>query len=199
VRAVRGVLAAGFALLLLAIALTLARSEPRSAGANQVAELEEVVNLDGARRHCQDGEIVPGDAASVRLLLGTHAGPSPELRLTVREGGQLVTSGRRPAGGPKGRVEIPVRPVGETTGPVTLCIVAGGGGSTVLYGLAGRVRLEWMRAGSESWFELLPVVAHRFGLAKANPLGSLLLPFAALILVAAWFAAARLLLREMAG
>jgi hypothetical protein len=110
----------------------------------------------------------------------------------------VVTRGRRPAGGPEGRVEVPVRPVGDTTGPAEVCLVVGGGGRTVLYGSAGRVRLEWMRAGSESWLELLPVIAHRFGLAKANPLGSLLLPFAALLLVVAWVAAARLVLREMA-
>jgi hypothetical protein len=194
---VRGVLAAGFALLLVAMAVTLARSEPRSAGANQVAELEEVVNLNGEGRHCKDGEIVPGEAASLRLLLGTYYRPSPELRVVVRADGRLVTSGRRPAGGPEGRVEIPLRPVSETTGPARVCIIVGGG-RTVLYGSGGRVRLEWMRAGSESWFELLLVVAHRFGLAKANPLGSLLLPFAALLLVAAWIAAARLVLRETA-
>jgi hypothetical protein len=194
---VRGALAAGFALLLVALVVVLAQSEPRTAGANQVPETQEAVKLSGTGRHCQDGETVPGEAGALRLLVGTYGRPAPELRVAVRAGGELVTRGRRVAGGPEGRVEIPVRPVSETRGGTRVCIRVGGPGRTVLYGSGGRVHLEWMRAGSESWFELSSVVAHRFGLAKANPMGALLLPFAALVLLVAWIGAVRLVLREV--
>jgi hypothetical protein len=76
-------------------------------------------------------------------------------------------------------------------------VFVGGGGRTVLYGAAGRVRLEWLRPGSESWLEVLPTVAHRFALGRWNPAGTLLLPALALLLVAAWIGAARLVLREV--
>ncbi len=59
------------------------------------------------------------------------------------------------------------------------------------------MRFEWMRPGSESWFELLPTIAHRFALGRANLAGSLLLPFVALLLLAAWAVAVRLVLREV--
>jgi hypothetical protein len=111
-------------------------------------------------------------------------------------GGELVTAGRLPAGEPEGNLEIPVRPLSEPRSGTTVCVVVSGPGRTVLYGAGGVLHLEWLRAGSESWLELLPTVARRFGLAKWNPLGSLLLPLLMLVLVATWFAAARLVLRE---
>ena len=77
-----------------------------------------------------------------------------------------------------------------------VCVRLRAAGATVLYGAQGRVRFEWIRPGSESWFALLPTIAHRFGLGRATVAGSLLLPLAALVLLAAWAAAVRLLLRE---
>jgi len=195
---VRVVLAAGFVLLAGALVVTLGHSAPRSAGSNQVPETEEVVKLRRAARHCQGDEIVPGGAAAMRLLVGTYGRPAPRIDVAVRgSGGQTLTSGAREPGAPEGNVEIPVRGVGKTSAGNRVCISVSGHGRAVLYGSGGRVHIEWMRSGSESWFELMPVIAHRFGLAKANLLGSLLLPFAALILLAAWIGAARLVLREV--
>lgn len=196
--AVRAVLAAGFALLLVALAVTLLQSAPRSSGSNYVPELEEVAELRGPDRRCQDGEGVPADTGALRLLIGTYGRAAPALRVVVRRpGGGVVTSGARPAGGPEGHVDIPMQEVGRVVPGVRACVFVGGGGRTVLYGAAGRVRLEWLRPGSESWLELLPTVAHRFALGRWNPVGTLLLPALALLLVAAWVAAARLVLREV--
>jgi hypothetical protein len=195
---VRAVLAAGFALLAVGLVVTLSQSAPRPAGSNQVAQLEEVAKLRGAARRCQDGEVVPGDTAALRLLVGTYGRPAPGVHVSVRgPRGQLLTSGTRAPGGPEGNVEIPVGRVDETSGGNRVCVTVSGPGRTVLYGSAGRLHLEWMRPGSESWFSLIPTIAHRFGLAKANVFGSLLLAPAALILLAAWAAAARLVVREV--
>jgi hypothetical protein len=192
------VLAAGFALLLVALAVTLLQSAPRSAGSNFVPEAEEVVKLRGSDRRCQGGETVPADAGALRLLIGTYGRPAPELRVVVREpGGRTVTSGRLPAGGPEGHVDIPVRQVDRMRQGLRVCVLVGGPGQTVLYGAANQLRFEWMRPGSESWLELVPTIAHRFALGRWNPLGSLLLPALALLLVAAWVGAARLVVREV--
>jgi hypothetical protein len=196
--AVRAVLAAGFVLLLAAVAITLAHAEPRQAGSNHVPEAEEVVKRRGVWRHCQGGEIVPKDAAKLRLLVGTYGRPTPRLRVrALAPGGGVATAGSLPAGRAEGHVDIPVRPVGQSQGDVRVCVSVSGPGRTVLYGSAGRLRLDWFRAGSESWFGLLPTIAHRFGLARANPVGPLLLPLAGLILLAAWVATAMLALREL--
>jgi hypothetical protein len=195
---VRAVLAAGFALLLAALILTLSHAEPRQAGTNHVPEIEEVAKRRGAWEHCQSGEIVPRDAANLRLLVGTYGRPTPELRVAARRrGGEVVTTGRLPAGGSEGHIQIPVRRVDRTQGGTRVCVSVASRGRTVLYGAAGRLRLDWYREGSESWFELLPAVAHRFGLARANPIGSFLLPVAGVILLLGWVATARLIVREV--
>lgn len=195
---VRAVVAAGFALLLVALAVTLLHSAPRSAGSNFVDEHEEVTKLRGPDRLCQAGETLPADTAALRLLIGTYGRPAPALRVVARgRGGRIVTSGERRAGGPDGHVDIPIRQVDRLTPGLRVCVFAGAGGRTVLYGSAGQVRFEWLRPGSESWLELFPTIAHRFGLGRWNPLGSLLLPAVALLLLAAWAATARLVLREV--
>jgi hypothetical protein len=195
---VRLALAAGLVLLLAAVGVTLAQSAPRTAGSNHVPEIEEAVKLKrGGGRHCQDGETIPGDTGALRLLVGTYGRPVPELSVSARRPGtDLITAGERRAGSHEGRVDIPVEPVDDGINGVRVCLRVDGPGRTVLYGAGGRVRLEWMRRGSESWFELLPTIADRFGLGRASLAGSLLLPFVALLLLAAWAAAIRLVMRE---
>jgi hypothetical protein len=194
---VRAVVGGGFALLLVALAVTLLQSSPRSAGSNYVGELEEVAELRGADRRCQDDEGIPADTGALRLLIGTYGRPAPDLRVTVTQRGEVVTTGSRPGGGPEGHVDIPVREVDDGASGVRVCLAVGAGGRTVLYGSAGRLHFEWLRPGSESWLELLPTIAHRFALGRWNPFGTLLLPLVALLLAATWFAAARLVLREV--
>jgi hypothetical protein len=197
---VRAVLAGGFALLLVVLALILLQSAPRSAGSNFVPELGEVAKLRGPERRCQDGETVPADTGALRILIGTYGRPAPALAVDVRApGGSRLTSGRLAAGGPEGHVDIPVRDLDRGATGVRVCVnVGGGGGRTVLYGSAGRLHFEWLRPGSESWLALAPTVAHRFALGRWNPFGTLLLAALAVLLVAAWAAAAWLVLREVA-
>jgi hypothetical protein len=62
---------------------------------------------------------------------------------------------------------------------------------------AGRVSLLYLRGGSESWWQLLPSLDHRFGLGKASVFGDWTLPALALALVGVWALVIRLLLREL--
>lgn len=191
-------LVAGLALLLAAVVVTLLHAERRQAGSNQVAAVEEVVNRRGSWRRCQEGENVPKDAAVLRLLVGTNGRPAPGIRVTASSlDGDVVTTGRLAPGGRQGPVEIPMRLVEATQVGLRVCVSVAGSGQTVLYGERETLRLEWWRDGRESWFALLPAIAHRFGLAKANPLGGLLLVGAGLVLLLCWVAAIRLLLREV--
>ena len=121
--AVRWVLGAGLALLLALVAFTLAQSAPRAAGSNYVPEVAEVVKLDGDGRHCQDGETIPGDAAALRLLVGTYGAPAPQIDVTVRErGGSLLTSGRLPRGAREGHLIVPIDEVADTTSGARVCL-----------------------------------------------------------------------------
>jgi hypothetical protein len=189
--------AAGALALLAALALVLTDSKPRQAGSNHVAELEPVAEVDANGARCQRAAILPADTSGVRLLLGTYGRPTPTVVVTARARHRTITEGTLRGGAHEGHVTVPLAPVRAETLASRVCVRVEGSGPTVLYGSAGTVRLEWLRPGSESWLDILPLVARRFGYGKANPFGSGLVVAAALVLVAAWLGAGRLLLREL--
>lgn len=195
------VLGAGVLAVLVAVGVVLTESGQRQAGSNYVPELTQALTIKGAGEHCQVGQILPGDTAAVRLLVGTFDRPGPLLEVMVRADGKLLTSGRLAASPtpPTEHVVVPLRPVEQTTSNATVCVRvrAKGDRRTALFGTLGQVRLEWLRDGRESWAELLPTVLHRFALGKANPVGPWLLPVAALLLLLAIGAALRLAAREL--
>jgi hypothetical protein len=195
------VLAVGLAAVAVGLALVLLDSEPRQAGTNYVPEVGEALALEGRNdTHCQAGQVIPGDTAALRLLLGTSERPSPDLRVTVRAGDETIATGRLPRGQPDGRLVIPIDAVEDVRPDAEVCIEARSPeklSRTVLYGTSGQVRLEWLREGDESWLELFGTVAHRFGLGKPFVSGGWVLLLTALLLAFAWVLALRLVLREL--
>jgi hypothetical protein len=195
------VLAAGLAAVAVALALVLLDSEQRQAGTNYVPDAGTAVTLGGPTpAHCQAGQVIPGDAAAVRLTIGTAGRPSPELRVTVLAGGETISEGRLAAGQAEGRVVIPIDAVDDVRPDAEVCIEARSGDArrrTVLTGVPGQVRLEWLREDDESWLALLTTVAHRFGLGKPFVSGGWVLGLAAVLLALAWALALRLMLREL--
>jgi hypothetical protein len=194
------VLAAGLVAVAISLALVLLDSAPRQAGTNYVPEAGEALTLTGRdAAHCQGAEAIPGDAAALRLLIGAFEQPTPDLRVTVMQGGETLAAGRLPGGQPDGHVTIPIDPVEDARLDAEVCIEARSSEPrrTVLYGASGRVRLEWLRNDDESWLELLGTVAHRFGLGKPFVSGGWVLGLAAAALALAWALALRLVLREL--
>jgi hypothetical protein len=185
--------------LAIALALVLTESKPRQSGSNRVGELTAVDEIRGDGRLCQSNLVVPAQTDGVRILVGTYGLPTPELGVSARAAGRTVTSGTLPAGAREGHVVVPLTPVEDSTGGARVCLRVTGGGRTVLYGEDTRMRFEWVRPGSQSWLDVLPDVARRFGWGKANIAGSWLLALAALVLGLAWLAAARVLARELRG
>jgi hypothetical protein len=183
--------------LLAILALVLTDSKPRQSGSNYAAELGPVTEVEGTGARCQRGVTLPADTAGVRLLLGTYGRPTPTVVVRATGRGRTITQGTLRGGGREGHVTVPITPVRSETRAGRVCVRIEGSGPTVLYGSGGIVRLEFLRPGSESWLDLLPVVARRFGYGKANPFGSALILVAALVLLAAWLAAGRLLVREL--
>jgi hypothetical protein len=195
--ALRAVSLAAAVALLVALALVLTDSKPRQSGSNYVPEVAEVAHIHGDGERCQKGVLLPADTAQVRVLLGTYGKPAPAVTVDARVKGRLVTTGTLPAGGPQGHVDVPLRLVRNTTPGARVCVRLNGTGTTVLYGASRKVRLEWLRPGRDSWLDVLPVVARRFGYAKANPFGSALMWLAGLLLLVAWAMAGRLVAREL--
>ena len=109
------------------------------------------------------------------------------MRRRIAASSSTASTRRRPAG----------RGGCEASGGIVACIETGPGGRTVFYGAGGRIRLEWLRAGEESWFARLPTVAHRFGLGKGIAIGSWLLVLAGVVLVGACATALMCAAREL--
>jgi hypothetical protein len=194
------VLAAGLVGIAVALGIVLLDSERRQAGTNYVPEVAEAVTIEGAGSHCQNGQLVPADAAALRLLVGSFGRPTPELEVAIHARGQAIETARLPAGGSEGHVLIPVGPFDERHENARVCIRVLGqsrGRRTVLYGTVDRVRLEWLREGRESWLDIVPAVAHRFGLGKPFMSGPGLLLLTVALLALAWVVALRLIAREM--
>lgn len=196
---IAAVLAAALVAVAVGLAVVLVESKPRQAGSNYVPEAGPIATIDGSGRHCQTGQVVPGDTGAVRILLGTFERPSPAIAISVDAGGREISSGRLKAGQPDGYVTVGIDTVDRLHADATVCVELDTqpGRRTVLYGSGDQMRLEWLRPGKESWLELLPTVAHRFGLAKPFVSGSWALALAGVLLLVAWGIALRLTLREL--
>lgn len=165
----------------------LSESERRLAGTNARVQVSgAAIGLGPGARRCQAYDL-PARAHSVRLFHGSPgAGP---LAITVSKGGARVTEARTGSLAAEGLVEIRLRPsLDEEVGGVRLCLANRGlapislaGDRTPLLGgqanpdaqrLDDEIRVDFLRPGRESWWDLAPAVATRFGVGKASFFGS---------------------------
>jgi hypothetical protein len=205
----------GGALLLVvgALVLNMSKRAPRTAGSDHTSPSVLAVTVPGGSVLCEPELDLPNDAARAEMVIGAYGHALPTLRLEfIGRRGNIVGIGSLPAGSREGQVIIPVRHVSKGS-PTKFCLYAGGHSNIILGGelgaigpgsarvknrpQPGRVALFYLRAGEESWWQLLPALAERFGLGKAAFLGAWLLPLAAILLLAVWIAAIRLLMREI--
>ena len=185
----------------------------RIADSNHTPETAFVAVALGGATVCQPIPPPPPDAARARLLIGSYGRPMPGLAIRfLSPTGAVTARGELAAGGSQGHVEIPFRRLGGEALATTMCVqnlgrekiaIAGvgvppGPGAERINGRvqAGAISVTLFRAGSESWWSLLGTLDRRFTLGKAGLLGDLTLPLCALMLLAAWVAVLRLLVRE---
>jgi hypothetical protein len=217
---IRLVLAIGLVLVAGALALELSGTAPRTAGSDHTSPVIFAVTAPGGGAVCQQAPYLPPDAARVKLLIGTFGRPVPELRLAFLDArGREVAEAHRAAGGREGPLLLDLRWLSGAPGRWTAAsatvaclhveragnIAIGGEGGppnpqSAMLGTKpqpGRISLIYLRSGEESWWQLLPSLARRFGVGKASLFGTWTLPVIALLLVAVWIATTRLLLREL--
>jgi hypothetical protein len=193
----------GVGLLAIAVAAIaiLAQRQQRRSGTNGAADFGYVIAIHAGEQVCEPGELLPGDTGALRLRASSGGTLGPEVGATVADGhGRTVATGVLRPGWRTGMVTIATTRVAQTMPAAIVCLVNRGsqaiafGGSVpdadfyvVLGGkpLNGRMRIEYMRPGRESWFSLAPTLVHRFSLAKAD-------------LVRHWAAAAALVLMLIA-
>jgi hypothetical protein len=181
----KGVVVAGPLAFLVAASVILSHSSERLSGTNLVPNGAYIEGLSSGQEACQGQELLPADTAALRMTIGTYGKPGPALTVAFTgPGGKLLTRGGLQQGWHEGAVRIPIRHVSLATGQTRFCLRNGGKGPIVLAGdspdpgfqlqVAGRtiedqrLRIDYMRPGSESWVELAPTIVHRFGVAKAG-------------------------------
>lgn len=209
----RVALAAALLCVIGALALDMSGSAPRLSGTNHVNPLAFVVTVPPGGRLCQPAVALPPDTGSVKLLIASYGRPLPTISaLLTGEDGERLASGELARGRKQGYVTIPLEPVRQRVRAGTLCIRFGGTSKLAFGGVGepenaasvrvnghiaeAKVSLYYLRPGSESWWELLPTLAQRFGFGKAAFFGSWTLPLVAFLLLATWVATIRLLVKE---
>ncbi len=173
------------ALLSIAIAavVTLLQSAPRRSGTNLTGDVGPVLSLDPSQKLCEPGELLPGDTGALALQAVSDGAPTPALAVAISSANRTISTGTLPGGWRPGAVSIPISRVPDTTPGATVCVSNRGSRRVSLGGsvpdanfvielagrpLLGRLRIEYMRPGSESWLQLLPTLAYRFSLAKSD-------------------------------
>jgi hypothetical protein len=209
---VRVVVGVGLLALLIVAVAVLAQRQQRRSGTNLTADAGYVIPLSAGEQVCEPEELLPGDTGALRVDADSGASPGGRLTASISEAsGRVVASGALRSGWHTGVVTIPVSRVPNTLSGATVCLVNEGahpiafGGSVpdanfyVALGgkpLSGRLRIEYMRPGRESWFALAPTLVHRFSLAKANLVRHWAAAAAIVLLLLAVALATRTMLRE---
>jgi len=200
--------------VLVGLVVDLSGSAPRTAGSDHVSPAVFAATVPGGGTLCEPISPLPGDAARAQLLIGTYGRPVPNLRLRfLDEAGRAVASGDLPAGAREGYVTVRLRRERRSPAATRACVAVGGSTSVVFGGEAGsvgaaselvngkqqsgRISILYLRAGKESWWQLLPTLSRRFGLGKAPLYGTWTLAALAVLLLGVWIAVLRLLGREL--
>jgi hypothetical protein len=173
--------AVGALIIVAALVYTLSQSPITVARAST----PQVQPLAEARRQttiCQAGETIPRQTSAIRLRAYAFTGPRVTVRASAH--GRAIVSGERSSGWTGGVVTVPVDRLPTSVSGVTLCFTLYLDGYETMgfageltsparaarvarEALAGRVRVEYLRPNSSSWWSLVPQVARRLGLGHA--------------------------------
>jgi hypothetical protein len=223
VRNVSITLAAGVALLAVVGAITLTRSPPRVVRVGQRGgdvTNTSLVHADIDFTICQPDETLPAGVTGIRLALWAFYGS--RLQLRVYKGSQVLTAGSRGADWTSDSVTVPVTPVAHSTSGVTLCFGLGptsqpmsvlgaptptdrsasihpGDSPIPASGaelLGGRMGVEYLAAGTGSWWSRILTVARHMGLGRSYS-GTWIALLVAALMAAVGVLAIRLAWREL--
>jgi hypothetical protein len=207
------VLAAGFALIVLAVVLVLSGSDYRTLDSNRVGFDQFVTEVPPRQTACQQLEEVPAGAGRVRVTAGDRGlRPTPQLRFVFSSEGRIVARATLRAGWREGKVSVPLaRDVPRAVSGAQWCVTnqgrvpvlfAGQPGNAATFNAViegqltpGRMRLDYLTRDKRSWWAQAGVMIDRFGVGKAQHFGGWVLWAALVALLAAWAVSVRLLLR----
>jgi Predicted membrane protein (DUF2142) len=204
---VRVALCSALTLIAIALVATLSRSPPVVAATNSVAAEESVATTNGSSVFCQGDESLPSGTSAIRLWVNTNI--SPSVQVTVTSASRLLTRGEQQPGRLTAAIAIPVARLARAVADANVCFKFGPAVETVQL-IGGKVphrrrgeapfkiRVEYLRAGQQTWLALAPSIARRIGLGRA-PSGSWVALLPVVLMAIATLLAARLVLRQLGG
>ena len=190
-------LAAGLTLLAIGLVATLSRTDARRTGTDGTDVAEALAVTSSSGTFCQPRELVPAGTGAVRVSLKAASRRSSTVKVAVMRGGTAVARGARTSRWTGERIVVPLRSVLHEDVFGRVCITLGGHAPIALGGqatdprfaartgtqaLAGRLRIDYLRPGRESWWSFASTVAHRMGIGRA-PTGVPVALLAALLLL----------------
>lgn len=177
---IRVALGVGLALIALAFVVALAHT-PLTVAQKGVATESTLVSTTKPAAACQARETLPRDTAALRLSLTSALGP--RVTMKVLSGSRVIAHGTTPPGWSDASVTVPVQPLSHTVVPVKVCFaMTQMNGKIAMRGtrtspavairspegpLAGRMGIEYLRPGSDSWWSQVGAIARRLGLGRA--------------------------------
>jgi hypothetical protein len=209
----RVVIVVGVVLVVATFVLDMSGSAPRLTGSDAVRTEVFSIVAPGGSTVCQTIAPLPSDTGTARILIGTYYRTLPPLVLRfLNPSGNAVALGNV-HGGRQGNVSFPLRQLGSLSTVSEACLHIGGRFQVALAGtplppdqvgatvdgkpVPGQLSIYYLRHGSASWWQFLPVVNARFALGKASFFDSWTLPFVAVVALLVWIAAIALLWREL--
>jgi|SRR5579884_1750004 len=211
--AVRFVLAIGVLGVLATLILDMSGAALRLSGSDGIKPQVFATVAPGGSTVCQAVGPLPPDTGAAKILVGTYGRPLPPLRMRFLDtsGSTVAAGGVR--GGRQGYVVIPLTRSGRLSSVTRVCLSIGERFRLAIAGTPaptqpvdevidgrpapGVFSIFYLRARPETWWQLLPVLDHRFGLGKAPFFGRWTLPVLALLMLAVWAGAIRFLAREL--
>ncbi len=198
-------LAAGLALMAIAIVARLARAPLVFAGSNSVEPVGHLVVSKGETSVCQAGEVLPSGTTAMRLWISVNIGP--RVNVAALAGSRVIAQGMQSAGWTGAVVTIPIAPVPRRSSDVTVCIGVGPLVERIYFfggqpppgsggGTSSKMRIEYLRPGRRSWFSQAHSVAQRMGLGR-GPGGKWIALIPILLMVAAAALTSWLILRQL--
>lgn len=211
----------GLAIVGAGVLITLSLRAPREQGSNTQVELSGLaVFVPGHGRRCQYGEHVPGGTRALRIFAMALRPPDGPLDVTVARPGRrgvpprVVASATLPFGLSRLSTSAPLRPaVRHDIADAQLCVynrgrqtvqmagnltpILGSGANPYRQRLPDEARVDYMRAGKESWWSVSPTVADRFGLMQTSFFGSWTMWAVFAALAGVWAATIVLLVRNL--
>lgn len=203
-------LATGALLSIAAVGILLSHSPIAVAGVN-TAQHNLISSTYDRTSACQSNETLPRETSAIRLRVYDFTGP--RVTVSVLAHGHVIASGERESGWTGGVVTIPVKGPSKAISGVQLCFTlylsgdevtqfigeptTGARAARVSEGtLPGRVRVEYLRPSSSSWWSLVPEVARRMGLGHAGS-GTWSVLLVAALMGCVALAGSRLIFKEM--